>query len=424
MNSPALYTIQKMKKRNKDFKILMAILIVLTALLAIFISSSGFFCRSEINGLRSELDSARLSAIEQIKTNHDLTTKKQLLEKNIEELTHNNSRLTAELGDVSQEKDEISTKYDSEIIDLDRKLDEIRHRFDDYKAEIHRSLAWFEINSNIITLQDHENNRISDQFDRVSDKLYDRCLNCRLEGCRILTRCIPEINHLYYMDYKDDEITSNSLDELQGLDTLIFNKGGDCEDLALLYAAELRYLFDRSKTDKHHYFIDGLFDAYDYSDEEREGFYFLRTDLENLHKSDSNVAVVCGALPFEEYDCRVDLGNGMYITTLGPAACDNIVKVPYGHCVVAISDNEISSSDDIPTFLENAILIEAQDGTYFPKEDIEILSDDYPDSDFYIYLIITEDDLYHYSLNNDEYQWIGYRDFLEQLNEFSAELSK
>jgi hypothetical protein len=95
--------------------------------------------------------------------------------------------------------------------------------------------------------------------------------------------------------------------------------------------------------------------------------------------------------------------------------------MPTGHCVVAITKEEIKSSEDVYGQLKDAILVEPQGGFYMADMKdtsmIDLFKDGEDPSSYYVSIVILPEDIVYFYRYTEEDKWTSYSDFLEVMQE-------
>ena len=256
----------------------------------------------------------------------------------------------------------------------------------EYEREIEKSIKWFKLNSYLnSTFKQIE---IETEIDR-------NCFEIRGDKCYIKTGCLYLINTKKLdLKYKKDIATILEEDKLQSLENFIKNGGGDCEDYALFYKAELNYILEECKdiTKKNI-----IFESY-YIDEKSDDRYWLDYDkdwyLNDVTKTSFNSYIypniVCG---------------NIYDLNLGEVS---------GHCVIALTQNKIEKIEDIDKELDGAPLIEPQDGSFIGYVNRLSYGENNYISTVDITDVITDTDYFIYS---KEFSWISYSFFRNKIED-------
>ncbi|MBL7169757.1 MAG: hypothetical protein ISS48_01965 [Candidatus Aenigmarchaeota archaeon] len=314
------------------------------------------------------------------------------LEENVGSLHKEGEELKENLEELNEEFENLNKSH----IILEGEVQSTIKKIETYQNEIQESMKWF--NDNSILPEDKGGNRYLERTYRYLER--EECIEKVGKKCYIKSACIHFVNSIRNrFNYKEDIETSLEEDKLQSLDEFLENKGGDCEDYSLFFKAENNYLKEESiESGCSDIVIEGWVesegDKY-YVDPKMEYFYdnakrFLLKG-EYIYPN-----IVCGNI----YDLNLD-------------------KVS-GHCVVAFTKEQISSED--LNELNEAPLIEPQSGEYMglinDASSGIYLSKNYGVS--YIYEVITDDDLYLFSDENNK--WLSYSMFNQELNEKKMEL--
>jgi hypothetical protein len=268
---------------------------------------------------------------------------------------------------------------DSSSEQLQKEIDETLDKLNDFEQNINESLDWFNNNSNIHNLS---------AYSEIKKYLMKKCVDFRDNYCQIELTCIDDVNDDdAYLNYKQDRAVSDQTDYLQGLDMILENKGGDCDDFALLYKAEYNYLVD--------------------------------VCLENGYSRDQIV-------PYSSEAKKISK-NYMYVVC---GTFDPEIRYAsfYGHCVVALVDEEIRTSRDIYRVIKESLLVEPQTGRVIDElgetEAITIFDDgDLPDTRCKIHIVITDEDIYNFFEYSDDIEWNSYADFKEDIAEFRNKIT-
>ncbi len=308
------------------------------------------------------------------------------------------SALMAEIRELSEEQKTLSSSYDELLSDTEETIELI----DKYELEIQESMDWFNENSDLTSL----NTRGFEQnYERV-DSLLKSCYTVDNNECTIRTACLYLVNGRLSLDYKSDEITSDSVDKMQSIYDFYRNHGGDCEDYSLFYKVQFNHVRENCYSEGANkiiletwYVPESIFDSEPvYWLDNKEEWY-----LENVAVLDfSDVpypSIVCGGM----YDFQID-GVG-------------------GHCVLAFTEEPISDENDIH-LLSGALLIEPQDGHFMghldmPSSDIYLVEHG---SEYYIDTVVTDNDLISYSSDYDG--WISYSALLQELYDRKLQITK
>ncbi len=317
----------------------------------------------EINFFEKEINSLEKNIFE-------LENEKNILQLNLEQLTINYNDLEITKNQLNQDYFLLKEEVDSTI-----------QKIDSYEKEIQDSMEWFKTNS---TLSEKQRN--------ILLNLKTNCLTQKKDSCEINIACFDLINSEFNnFFYKDDDITSNSFDKLQSIEQFVSNKGGDCEDFALMFKAEYNSLIANCVEQKKEIVLfTWVHGKEKYWLNNSSTWYFENAKKVFLEKNYFYPTIVCGNI----YDLQSQKVNG--------------------HCVIAFAKQKIISISDLNE-LNNAPIIEPQNGFYLGKinSDSNINLIDFKKSDSFISVVITDDDYFLYS--NDH--WNNYSEFKKQLHE-------
>ncbi len=317
----------------------------------------------------------------------------EALEEEKEELQRSLSKKEKEFQALKARYENLTEDYEG----LQEEASQILRTIDDYREELNDSMEWFRTNANLEGL-----NISSKDRSRIESLLKYRCIEKDRYRCTINTGCIYLVNAQFLeFDYLNDTSTSFSEDKLQSLSEFVDNKGGDCEDFALFYKAELNFLLDECKESTSEYVLESWRPA---SDENKRFWlddshqWFLREAARMLLVAHKYPYVVCGMI------------------------LDPVKDKIGGHCVIAASKEKIESIEDIEK-LNGAALIEPQNGRYLGDvgEDVMLIKkiDDFSYNS-YISQIITDSDMLSFSKRRN--QWEGFALFSEELEEVDNKL--
>lgn len=355
------------------------LIIILLIALVLTLGIGLYFLNEQNKGLHSDMKSLEAQAINTIKslnqTINSLQEENQVLYRNLQELNYSYNILLQRYKSLNQSYNQLGDAYTEQQSDLDRAITNINL----YRHELSQSMDWFRLNSNIESLNDRN-------IERELEK------NC-IEDCKIKLGCLYLVNNQQDYNYKLDEETKNARDKLQSLKEFQTNGGGDCEDYGLFYKAELNYLLQSCS--------ETTLETYEKENENRK--YFLDFDgdwyIEGAKPLEFNgefhPVVVCGLL--------FDLNT----------------KEKNGHCIIAFPSKKIEQVNDLSS-LENSMLIEPQDGSYYGKIGEETILKGQGSGKSYISVIITDKDLFLYSKTKEE--WLSYSLFKDKLTELEKEM--
>lgn len=233
-------------------------------------------------------------------------------------------------------------------------LELLGENLDAFEAQIKQSMAWFTENSNL------------DVFPASLKYQVDKCTS----NTEINSACIP----IVMKEEKDWAYKVDEGDELQSLESISLNKGGDCEDWSLYFKAAYNYLKEDGRPER--YLVSAVPGTGDF--QIYGSHYYADAESKEVGTTYDNVYIIC-------YD---------------------------SHCIVAISDAEIKNSSDVYK-LRGAPAIEPQNGQYMFTIGGTLAPDicspeecEYTD----IWTIITDDDIYDFHYN---WNWVGYSDYYE-----------
>ena len=303
--------------------------------------------------------------------------------------------VTAELEEEKHEKELLSQEVSrltttelatrGQLIEFKNETLGLVKLIEDYKKEIELSMKWFTENAGLGETSMEET---------VKSRIVYECMHMKRDECQIKTGCFYLLNEERWdITYKTDEQTSGRADKLMAIEDFLDSKGGDCEDYALFYKAELNHILGEcAKNNATSITIDAWYPGDDTSGtywlSYKKKWYFPFTNSINLKSGYVHPTVVCGNI----YDLRK--------------------KKVGGHCIVAFTKNKIQTKDDIDIELRLAPVIEPQNGKYLGLIE-DTSSGIYLDKghESYLTVVITDND-YFMSTNQG---WQGYSGFYEML---------
>ncbi len=374
----------------------LSIILLVSAIIIILIMNSNISSLEQANNvLQSQLTK---------ETQEHEQTKLQL-QSELSGLSQENVELTENLDDLNSsyaELDESHTFLEQRFEGLKTEVNDVIIKIQDYEDELQDSMQWFNDNSNLDIL---------DSDYAIKKYLETKCIMKSHGRCRIKTGCLFLINtEKMDLEYKYDIQTSNEVDQLQSLNEFVDNDGGDCEDFSLFYKAEFNYLLDYcSDIDESNIFLEAWVsadDIYDrYALDFNRNWFVIGAEEVDLPNNYIYPNIICGLLP----------------TTSGSVS---------GHCVIAFTEQKITSTDNLD-LLDKAPIIEPQTGHYMglindESSYIYLLTPSYyaevknTYGNPYIYEVITDDDLFLFSF--DEEEWMSYSSFYEELSDKEEEL--
>ncbi|MEM0360490.1 MAG: hypothetical protein QXK06_04110 [Candidatus Diapherotrites archaeon] len=293
--------------------------------------------------------------------------------------------LEIDYNKLAQSKQSLSEEF---LLLKDESLQTIKS-IEEFERKIEKSIEWFQENSLLGT---------SDNQKAARDWLEKKCFSIGRQDCSIQTACIYLVNSsngFLGLDYIED-----SGDKLTSIEDFLKRKGGDCEDFALFFKAELNYFLEKcSNPFPENIRIEGWVKAENpnvfYRIDSMGQWYLPGAKPAVLKQGHVFPALVCGQI----YDFRRE-------------------KVG-GHCVVALTKKKISSVFEIFALLDGSPLIEPQDGSFLGNIN-EASSGVYLNApsdktkhDSFIYWVVTDNDFYMF--DEEKAEWAGYAFFSEKL---------
>jgi len=291
------------------------------------------------------------------------------------------------IENLNRDKNQLSDDYNKLNTDYTSLITEINK----FKTEIINSMDWFKLNSNVDNIS---------QSTRMESHLRT-CVTCDDKTCTIKTACINWfVNETkFHLKYGDDNTITKKEDKLQSIDSFLLNEAGDCEEYALLFSAEIRYLVNYVIVERHRTpIIEAIIETNTTVDYQITSDWYYSEGIEG-YKLDENYIypeVACGTL----FDIQTNEYNG--------------------HCVVMITNKDINSVSDLSS-LSKIYLIEPQLGTFIDFAEYNGVLRTKKDNSK-IDMLITKKDLYMHEsrfYNNTKYNspnWYGYETFLNEIN--------
>jgi hypothetical protein len=287
-----------------------------------------------------------------------------------------------------------------------------RKSLDDFERQINESVAWFSNNSNISAVR---------QFREMQNQLDTFCIEVRGDTCRIKLSCPRLVNDAYsQFEYKTDQSLYGKADKLQSLQEFADRRGGDCEDYSLAVKAELNFLVQKclgrgfqkiefepvEEAQGQRYIVE----EDRYSDPPVTWYYDNAKGVQ-LPLAYSNYHVVCG--------------------TFAVGTTANGTLVLGGHCLLGFSKVRVSNSSDIYPAISDSYFVEPQNGYlvdttgYVKPQAGQALPSDFRSTSASIWAVITGDDFYIYSQQDDgSWRWRGYKDIYGNTETIRQQLSQ
>lgn len=271
--------------------------------------------------------------------------------------------------------------------ELKKETENLMSSIDEYGRKIEESMEWFANNAELSKMTNSEKTTIQ------SDLKYE-CLNIENDKCVIKTACLPLVNDVFHgLRYLQDVTTYSKTDKLASLDEFINKKGGDCEDYSLFYKAELNYIFSECK--------GKMIEVEAFVESPGSTHYFVN-NRNNWYLKDA---------------APIKIINEYY---LYPYVVCYLTEPKIGHCVIALSKNNINKTQDIWN-LNGAELVEPQDGSYVGRIGREFgMPSGYKLGIKQIMIVITNNDLYSY--DEESGRWVGYSDFKQEIDKIKKRI--
>ncbi len=370
--------------RKKKLRKLLTVMLIISAVLLVIVSSYAVYLDRKVGDM-----SRKYSELENDFTNYKSSSDEQVnaLNARISNITDENKMLVHRINITETLYNDQLSQYnelDSAHTKDTKKIDLLSGQMTEFEQQISDSLKWYKSNA---VLSD------SDGQKRVKNKLDFYCLKEDDSSCEVKLGCFWLVNQEFLgLRYKYDILSVDKWDKILSIKEFLDNGGGDCEDYALFFKAQLNYILDRCENK------DITLQGWWYSDKEKywadyqEHWYIPNADV----REESNYIypnIICGKV----YDYRSD---------------------DYaGHCVIALTKSRIKDGSDLGLLMHSKI-IEPQDGEYLGDVNKQYLF--MPEYNGYaenlsISMVITDNDLYLFDFDNEK--WLSYALFRDEIND-------
>jgi predicted transglutaminase-like cysteine proteinase len=294
------------------------------------------------------------------------------------------SQLSSAKRDLSQSKADLDAQRS--------KAAQILESLNTLEGEINESIAWFTTNS-----------ALPENGGWATEVFGQRAATDCVDSGKLNLACIAYLmeNTAFSIHYRTDSPDSDGSDHLQSVAETIRLGWGDCEDYSLIFKATLNSLKGSVPDAKATAFAGGGGD-----------FRVYPKESAPLTQGDSywHVPNAHG----------VPLGT---LSELHPYVVCFTQDAYGGHCMVALTEADVSSSKGIPQ-LDGARVFEPQSGLYHGTigTDFGICgSDDCYFEPFVIRLVIADSGLYFFQRGGTG--WVGYEDYLAEVAKAKQSLS-
>ena len=256
--------------------ILSLIISTTSILYTIEIQNKSNYIYSNLNTRVSKLNGKIVNINNKVNQNYNYTNQNSIRIKNLEE------------------------KFNTTIISQRNEIQNLTSDLEKYNSELSNKLSWISSDASIKNFSEYSNEK----------NLLSKCV-----GEEINLGCVWYVIHdRLGMKYINDSIFNTS-DTLFNLSEIYNHKGGDCEDLSLLFSASIRYLMDKYNINKFNGWISGTGKYTIYSTSDRT--YYISNANE------------------KHFDARY-----LYITCF-----EKSPKV--GHCIVSFCKNKVRNYTDL-----------------------------------------------------------------------------
>jgi hypothetical protein len=299
---------------------------------------------------------------------------------------------------------QLSSAYsglNASYFDLQLETEGLISKVDNYEQNLQNSMQWFKTNANLSGIND------SVKTEQVQYSLRDNCFVIEGGKCKVKTGCLWVTNTKLGLEYKSDIEYTYQADRLLSLQDFVKSYGGDCEDYALFYKAEMNQILDECgnyvpSNIALEAFVGGGQDDYflDFNTEQETRYYIPQAQPFQMKTGYIYPNVVCGQL----YNAGTEQISG--------------------HCVVAFTKNKIKTISQLWTELNGAPLVEPQNGEYMGLINSNsgiYLASATQQHDSYIYIVITDEDEFLFDEENEV--WLSYSSFSQDLELLKQELT-
>lgn len=355
-------------------KLQIVIMVILVTMIIVSAAGSVIFYKKTVRQ-QEELTQTK-SSLEMLEKNYNAIEKKHSL------LKEKYNATNIQYGQLKDDYSSLSTSSQKKEIEIEKTKDKL----EDFERTVRESMKWFKENNDL--------NKTT-KYEEIKKELGNCIVNQtgrgnRTERCRIKLDCIHTTNKINGIKYETDEEATKKSDFLKSLDLIYSQKGGDCEDLSLLFTAEYNFLGDKCQ-------------EAGYVKEDIEA----STEDRIIDKA-GYMYTVCGS-----FDPEKTQGFYQYV----------------GHCVVALTESPIEDSEDIYETLKHATLVEPQTGEMMFQMDTEqgitIFKDDQaPDTAYHISTVITDSDLKIYYPWGEDVRWMGYQEFVKEVENIKTGIGR
>ncbi|MGV8176251.1 MAG: hypothetical protein ACP5NX_00420 [Candidatus Bilamarchaeaceae archaeon] len=289
------------------------------------------------------------------------------------------SKTRTQLYSVRRELNETAENLSataSELTQANKAFSQLKGEIGDMQAEISESIQWFRDNSRLPDVR---------YFQTLKSYIRSECIIDQ----RIKLGCIAYIlQKRMGFFYKTDETG----DRLYTLSEMADRKGGDCEDYSLMFKALLNTFKEDGYVWEMETWKPGAGSYFIYQDADYQYFIGNASQISMGPVHNMKPYVVCFNTEYDEKN-----------------------QVLLGHCIVALSKNEVSDLN-IETALEGARLFEPQTGQYLGilGNGLMVCNEGMDRCEKttlnYVYFVIGDDDLHMFKKD----RWVSYRMYLDE----------
>lgn len=313
------------------------------------------------------------------------------------------------LGEKGKALEDVSAENASCVSDYGRlksEIDATIQGFDGREKTIEDRISWFQQNASLPQNTDPG----------VVWKVDKMCTTVENNSCTFNFGCLYYLNSSFLkVYYKADKANGRLSDTLISIADFLQSRAGDCEDFSFLFKAEFNKMLDVCSAG-----------AADFNSASMKIISYTTSadypgQLGNLYVDKEKDVALMGVK-------TVELSGFRYPVVV----CGNLynpnTKSFGGHCMNAFTKNKITGVENLYSELSGAPLIEPQGG-YFGGylnggSGVWVYDNgEVRDENNYVYMVITDDDLFLDDYIKDVASWSGYNGFVEKMKSIKEKLS-
>ncbi len=224
------------KKQISIFSILvfssLVIIIIVVSIYSLGLSKRADALSQKNSNLENEYSDYKSSSDGQI----------QELQAELSNLTDENARLAHQAfmtESLYNQKIDEYNELRSNHTRAENKIELLSNQMKEFEQQISESLQWYRSNA---ILSDNK------EQSKVKSKLDFYCVKEDQDTCTVRLGCFWLVNQEFLgLRYKYDILSVDDWDRIISLDEFLKNGGGDCEDYALFFKAQLNYVLDECR---------------------------------------------------------------------------------------------------------------------------------------------------------------------------------